>query len=157
MMNKKVDSILFICTGNSCRSIMAEGLLNKMLDEKKMRKIKVYSAGVSAMNGFSPSKDTVTIMKEKGIDVSGYKTAKVAPEMMREADLILVMEKMHKEVLKDLAPEAEGKTHLLKDYTGKNDDAFGSTVPDPIGRPLEIYERVAGMIEISIKELVRRL
>ena len=111
-----VSSILFICTGNSCRSIMAEGLMRKSLYELGKERIEVASAGTMATNGMPPTDETVKVMKEAGVDVSDFKAKSVTPEMVRKADLILVMEPMHKDSVLRKAPQASSKTFLLKEY-----------------------------------------
>ena len=159
MSKDKISKILFVCTGNSCRSIMAEGLLKKMLDDKGKSGIEVSSAGVFAMEGFSPSDNTVTVMNNIGADVTGYKSARLTPALIQKADLILVMEYMHREEVLNLAPGAKDKVHLLGEYAKKDKRKIlsSSTIPDPMGKPLEVYERVLKMIEELLKVLVERL
>jgi protein-tyrosine-phosphatase len=153
-----VSSILFICTGNSCRSIMAEGLMRKSLYELGKERIEVASAGTMATNGMPPTDETVKVMKEAGVDVSDFKAKSVTPEMVRKADLILVMEPMHKDSVLRKAPQASSKTFLLKEY-GSDSKLLpkGYSVHDPIGKPVEDYritrdeisaeiERIAGLL-----------
>jgi protein-tyrosine-phosphatase len=154
---RKVKNILFVCTGNSCRSIMAEGLLKKMLAEKGRDDINIFSAGVSAIGGFTPTDKTVEVMKKEGVDVSSYKTSKLTPEMVNNADIILTMDKIHKGRIVDLVPEARSKTHLLNEYANKKGSNLDPSILDPIGKPLEVYERVLQEIKVAIEELVKRL
>lgn len=159
-MNKNKESIkniLFVCTGNSCRSVMAEGLLKNKLSCKNIQDVSVFSAGISTIGGFTPTENTLKVMKEKNIDVSGYKSDSLTHEMILKADLVFAMETVHKDRIINLAPEAAGKTHLLKEYTNTKDKITGYSVPDPIGRPLEVYERVRNAIEKSIEELMKIL
>lgn len=136
---------------------MAEGLLKKMLADKERQDISVYSTGVSTIDGFAPTDNTVKVMKEEGIDVSNYKTAKLTKDRIENADLILAMEKIHKEKVVELVPEAKKKTYLLKEYVHKKDKISGISVPDPIGKPLEVYETSLKMIKESLEEVVKRL
>lgn len=136
---------------------MAEGFLKNKLEEKGRKDVTVSSAGTIAIDGFIPTDRTILVMKKEGIDVSVFRTSKLTAGLMRAADLILVMEHMHRSEVLNLLPDAASKTHLLRQYTdikGKEEDF---TVPDPIGRPLEVYERVLGMIKKSIEELVKEL
>ena len=136
---------------------MAEALLRKRLKDKEMTGIEVSSAGIVLMTGFSPTDNTLKIMEKEGIDVSGHKAAKLTLEIIEDADLILTMELIHKHKVLNLIPEAKDKTFLLKEYVNKKDKATGYVVPDPIGLPMEVYERIFNMIKESIEELVKKL
>jgi len=153
----KIKSVLFVCTGNSCRSIMAEGLLRKKLEEMGRKDIEVFSAGTCAVGGFVPTDNTIFVMKEEGVDVSGYKTSRLTPDKIQKADLILAMELIHLEEILNMAPDVAVKTHLLRKYARVKNEPGGVEVMDPIGRPLEIYERVSTMIKRSIEELAKAL
>ena len=157
MTKEKIRNILFVCTGNSCRSVMAEGLLKKMLKDRGRSDIEVHSAGISAMDGFPPTDKTAAVMKKEGIDLSDFKTARLTLGMIQKADLMLVMDYMHREEILNFAPDAGDKIHLLKEYVGVNDGYGGVTVPDPIGRPLEVYERVLTTIKKALEKLMERL
>lgn len=136
---------------------MAEGLLKKMLKGKGIEDIKVSSAGISAISGFTPTDKAISVMKKGGVDISGYRSTKLAVDLIDEADLILVMENMHKFEIERLAPKAKEKTYLLREYVNKKEPPYGSIVPDPIGQPLEIYERVFTILKESIEELIEKL
>jgi len=151
----KILSVLFVCTGNSCRSIMAEGLLKKRLKELGKTHIQVHSAGTRAMDGLSPVDNTISVMSEAGVDVSDYKSTDLTNDMIRNSDLILVMEPTHKiEVLRRV-PEASSKTYLLREFGKKNRESdYGShEVIDPIGKSLEEYR----FCLLSIKQEVERI
>ena len=156
-MKNKIENILFVCTGNSCRSVMAEGLLKKMLKEQERHDITISSAGTAAIDGFNPADNAIAVMKKEGVDVSDYKTSLLDSNTIKKADLILVMQRIHKDMVLNLVPEAKEKTHLLKEYVKLKGDSRDTSVPDPIGRPLEVYERVLDMLKIHIEELVKML
>ena len=151
--NKRM--ILFVCTGNSCRSIMAEGLLKKALKGLGKGNFEVSSAGTGARDGFTPTFETIEVMKEEGVDVSGYKSKRLTDELINEADLILVMEAAHKEDIAIRVPEAAPKTYLLKEFglekTKMDPEYLG--VPDPIGRPMEVYEASFNAIKREIERI----
>jgi protein-tyrosine-phosphatase len=152
-----IKSILFVCTGNSCRSVMAEGLMRKRLAELGKGNIKVSSAGIVAMNGFPPTDETARVMKEEGVDVTNHLSKKLNEEIVKEADLILVMEEIHREFIDTTYPEGSFKTFLLKEY-GVNDDLNfpGSRgVSDPIGRSIEFYRLSMEIIKDQVDRIAK--
>ncbi len=154
-----IKSVLFVCTGNSCRSVMAEMLLKKYLKAEGKSHIKVSSAGIGAIEGFSPTAETIEVMKEEGIDVKGFKSTKVSKNLIKDADLILVMEPLHKQEVIKAVPEAASKIYLLKEF-GLDERSFhpeGFSIPDPIGRSIENYEYCLEMIKKEIERIAKLL
>ena len=162
-------TILLVCTGNSCRSVMAEALLRKMLKDKGIGedKVLVKSAGVSAPEGASPTKDTIEVMWNLGIDVAEHRARRLNDDEIREADLILVMDRFHKEEIIKRAPGSRDKVLLLKEYNNpKGDKALplvdGKAYPvdkdldiqDPIGRPIDVYQDVLIDIQGALANVV---
>ena len=150
-----IKSVLLVCTGNSCRSIMAEGLLKRYLKEHGKDHIEVSSAGVRALDDIPPTDATIAVMKREGIDASGFLSKKLTDDMKRGADLILGMENIHRDEIIRRVPEAASKTHLLKKFgSNKNKGEFQeSDVPDPIGRPIEDYEYCLSMIKDQVERI----
>ena len=146
---KNVKSILLVCTGNSCRSIMAEGYLVKRLKELGMSSIKVISCGVSAVSGQSPTNEAIEVMKKEGVDVSDYKSTTLTKTLIDEADIILVMERMHKERILKVSPEAENKIRLLMEFA-TNSGYKSLDIEDPVGRPIEFYREVFEVIKSCV-------
>lgn len=147
--------ILFVCTGNSCRSPMAEGLLEKMLKYRGIKDIEVFSAGTSPVLDAPPSKETIEILREDGIDISTHRGAYVTHDLISGADLILVMGKGHKEEILAMRPDVKDKVFLLKEFAGDGE----LDVIDPIGQPREIYEKCAseikGALEKSLPKIIK--
>ena len=133
--------ILFVCTGNSCRSVMAQEYLRHLLKRAGAEQVQVESAGVFAIPGMSPTKETVRVLQEFGIICSTHQARLLTPEMIREADLIFTMEAFQTEEVIRREPSAKGKLHLLKPYHAPPGEApLSPNIADPIGKPLEVYE-----------------
>ena len=133
--------IVFVCTGNTCRSPMAEGILRDLAGDK----VSVSSAGIAA--GISTaSKKSVDAMAEIGIDISGHTSKQLTPDMMAEADLILTMTKAHKMILVMSQPEFKEKIMTLSEWAETDED-----VSDPYGGDLDKYrncrDQIKGLIE----------
>ena len=132
-----IRSVLFVCTGNICRSPMAEGLLRKILQEKPVQGIEVSSAGFIALPGNPASFHAVRVAQENGFDLEDHQARLLTPRLVQEADLILVMEPYHRLQLLRSHPEASHKVLLLRQFAryGSRDRA----IQDPYGLNIEAY------------------
>ena len=126
--------VLFICTGNTCRSPMAEGMLNDIAEKDNLG-IEVKSAGVFAYDGDNSSEYALMVLEEMGIDISKHKSQKVTKELIEETDLILTMSKSHKESVILDYPHIREKVYLLNEYAfGKEKDIVESYVMEEVKR-----------------------
>ena len=106
--------VLFVCTGNSCRSVIAQTLFKKIIFEKGLDdKIEVLSAGTAAPRGLKPTKGTIKVLQREGIDISEYRSQKLTAEILKVADLVVVMEKRHRYNLIELYPQKSDKIFLI--------------------------------------------
>lgn len=146
----KTKTILFVCTGNSCRSVMAEALLKKIFKDRN--DIEVISAGTSAFVGMSPTAETKAVLFKEGIDVSNHNAQKVSEEMLKRADLILVMEKVHEEHILGKLPMVKNRMYLLKEFAKMSDSDLN--IYDPIGMSAEVYQDCFNTIKDALSRIV---
>ena len=139
--------ILFICTGNICRSPMAAGLMRQRLAQAGLNHHQVASAGVWALDGRPASDHAITVMAERGIDISDHIAHTVTADDMAEADLVLVMMRDQAQVLRNTWPQYDWKVRRLSEMAGKRQD-----VSDPYGGSLEEYRACAEAIERYLNE-----
>ena len=155
----KIHSVLLVCTGNSCRSVMAEGLLKKRLKELGKTDITVHSAGIRAISGYPPTDETVEVMKDEGINLNHFESTGITEELIKKSDLILVMSGMHKtEVIRRL-PEAAAKTFLLREYgrSEKDEKLIDPDIPDPIGLTISGYKTCMAIMKKEIERVAKSL
>ena len=149
--------IMFICTGNICRSAMAEAMLKKMLQESKKENIEVYSCGISADDGDIPTQNAIEAMAEYGIDLKNHRATNIKYSNIEKMDLILCATLSHKLFVISLYPELKDKIFTLKEYVEEKDEIYGIDIKDPWGYNLETYKQCAKEIEEALKKLLEKI
>ncbi|MGM0471010.1 MAG: low molecular weight protein arginine phosphatase [Bacillota bacterium] len=138
------SKILFVCTGNTCRSSMAEYIFKDLVD---CEEYEVMSAGVSAVDGRPPSLQAQQVMKEQGIDISDHEAQKLTADLVKEADLILTMTRQHKDTVLNKVPESKDKVYALKEFSEDLDELEEKTA-----KIEEIYNRINNQREAFLDD-----
>jgi glycine hydroxymethyltransferase len=141
-----LKTILFVCTGNVCRSPMAEGLMRDLLRERN--DITVISAGVSASKGAPASQPAVAALSELGIDIRRFRSQPVTEKLLDQCTHVFTMTRDHKRIIDLLFPEYGEKIRLLGEFS-----RGGGDVPDPIGQGLPTYKRCRDVIKSALVQI----
>ena len=141
-----MDNIIFICTGNTCRSPMAEGLFRAHGGEEKTG-LAAVSAGLFTQDGIPASENAVTAAKELGADISAHRSRMLTHEMAQSARYLVCMTGAHYDRVCELFPDCADKVFTLTQRD----------VSDPFGGDLETYRRAAAEIDAGVRSIIERL
>jgi protein-tyrosine phosphatase len=143
-------NILTVCTANICRSPMAEYILRNRLEQTTNWQGRVSSAGISALASQPADADTVELMLSHSLDLSSHRANQLTRSQLRQADLVLVMEKYHRQRILELDPTARGKTFLLGHWSN-------SEIADPYQRGGEAHTQSLHSIKSGLEQWLEKM
>jgi len=147
--------ILFVCTANISRSFLAEQLLNHELSRLNLYHATCTSAGISALAGYPPDPRMVDFLYEQGKSIKEHQSKPVTKDLVDSADLILVMERYHKQEILERWPWSEKKIRLLGEFL--MDNSIVNDIIDPYGRSPRHYQLAQNQISLAIQNLIEKV
>ncbi|HRH98355.1 MAG TPA: low molecular weight protein arginine phosphatase [Prosthecobacter sp.] len=146
-----MKNVLFVCTGNTCRSPMAEALFRELVRERA--DYQVASAGVAAAPGMPASKHTTALLTDRGLDLSGFQSRMLDREVLEQATHVFAMSSHHMAAIADEFPEQVDKIYLVSEFAAE-DDLRGKDVSDPFGQGRSAYEETLRDLERMLPSLL---
>ncbi len=151
--------IVLVCSGNTCRSAMAEAVMRKALADEfggATEGVSVVSAGIQAREGDPASENAVAAMKEIGLDVGAHRARPLTADVLEGADLVLTMTTRHKQEVLSRHPGLHAEVMTLNEFAGLSGE-IGPDTPDPFGGPLDVYRETAKHIGLAVARVVERI
>ncbi len=148
----ETKNVLFVCTGNTCRSPMAEGLFRLAVQGRS--DFKTSSAGVAASRGAPCNPETAALLKKRGAELKDFSSRMVSDELLAAATHVFAMTRSHLQTLEARFPKHSDKFYLVCEFVDIPNEGIGTDVPDPIGLGRKAYEEVAEMFDMAIPSII---
>lgn len=148
--------IIFICTGNTCRSAMAEGLAKKAVAENKLD-VEIYSAGTFASKGEHASYNSIAIMKEYDVDIVTHTATPIEESDIQKMDLILCATISHKMQVIAKYPNLKDRAYTLKEYAELDNNGSNMNIGDPWGNDINTYRMCAAEISLCVDKIIEKI
>lgn len=145
--------IMFICTGNICRSAMAHKLLEKKLIDNGIKNVEVYSCGIFAEDGDYATYNAEEVMEEYGVDMKPHRATNIRHSNIKEMDIILCATMSHKNTVLQIYPNLKEKVYTIKEYVGYGKEDLD--INDPWGYDAEVYRKCASQINDCLEKLLQ--
>ena len=149
--------MMFICTGNICRSAMAEGMMKKLVEYKNIKDMEICSCGIYAETGDYSTYNAIEAAKVYGADISNHRATNIRDSKIEEMDVILCATTSHKQNVLFLYPNLNGKVYTMKEYAGLDDYGENIDINDPWGYDLNVYYNCAKEIEECLEKIVEKI
>ena len=149
-----MKKVMFVCTGNICRSAMAHGILEKLAREKG-KEIEVYSCGTSAVSGEGATYSSIEALKEYDVDITSHKSTHILESNIEEMDLILCATENHKRYISQIYPGLKDRIYTMKEYADSEEK--DKDIRDPFGYDIETYRNCCKIIYETIEKTLDKI